>query len=485
MKLRLFLSFFLFTLCYIITHIDIISKGQQILFLSELLFFYVLFELFLEYKKEKTFYFIKTIFIFSCFNFLLIFGGFTNYFLLDDNYNFLFKYSRYPDDAITIKIIQVITYAILSSNALFYGYNIININNFKRVYLNWLNTFVKNKEFNINLLILIGIIGNTIRLYMFENGLYGRIIYLSNNNSIFLSRFQIFDQISSVILLLLVYSIVFSKCKFKITQYIFFYLLFFLEIMFKSISGARSPIVILCLSILFLFYLKSGKIKLKYILTFIFVLIFSFTILSDIKYYVTSNNTDAVGVNPVTFIKDFSNTTNTDNLTTYKILGQALIVSTNFVEDAAVGIYYMNTFEMPKNTPPFKQMLLIAPINAIIPISIFGLETYSNLGYWFRTEMLSTETFDTGTHSAAMSPITFLYFAFGITGVIVFFFIFGILLKFIDSLITGDFYEKIIYIIVLIPTVFLDSGVHGTVSTILRILFYFPIFFYLISKKAI
>jgi len=320
---------------------------------------------------------------------------------------------------------------------------------------------------------------------MFENGLYGRIIDLADNNAVFLSRVQIFDQISSVVLLLLVYSLIFSKRKFTISQYSIFYTLFFLEIMFKSISGARSPIVILCLSILFLFYLKSGKIKLKYIITFFGVLIFSFTILSDIKYYVTSNNSNAVGVNPVTFIKDFSATTNTDNSATFKILSQALIVSTNFIEDAAVGIYFINTFDMPKNTPPFKQMLLTSPINAIIPLSIFEFETYSNLGYWFRTEILSTETYNIGTHSAAMSPITFLYFAFGTLGVLIFFFFFGILLKFIDNLIIGNFYEKIIYISVLIPTVFLDSGVHGSISTIFRILFYFPLFFYFISKKSI
>ena len=95
--------------------------------------------------------------LFSCFNFLLIFGGLTNIFLLDDHYNFLFKYSRYPDDEITKQIVKVIIYAIFSCNALFYGYNLITKKNNNNMYLSWLNTFVKNKEFNINLLLLIGI----------------------------------------------------------------------------------------------------------------------------------------------------------------------------------------------------------------------------------------------------------------------------------------------------------------------------------------
>jgi uncharacterized protein with PQ loop repeat len=192
-----------------------------------------------------------------------------------------------------------------------------------------------------------------------------------------------------------------------------------------------------------------------------------------------------VGVDPITFVQKFIQTRdNSNQLNDAKFLGYAFLVSTNFLEDASVAYYYKDTYGLPANSPPFKQMLITAPINAVFPLSFLGVKTYSDVGYWFRVDILNSNPNSIGLYSAAMSPIAFIYLAFGFIGTIVFFILYGILMNFVDSLIMGGYYEKILFLSLLMPVILLESGVHGTISNIIRILVYYPIVYRIFSKKS-
>ncbi len=459
---------------------DFPNYDTKIILLSLVLLFYVIHELLFLKRKNNIFFPITVVLFFSLNFFVLSFGAGTNYFVDVD----IFKYDSYDLELVSRYKIKTLSLVIFSCWFFYVGYS----SNLGYRLANRYNLLLLKKldlrPLNLNLVLCLGFVLNIIRMMLIKGGAYGRIVDQSNDITLIVTRLRFVGDACLLLVVFGFFNFIFFPSSFNALKKYLFYILVFSEILFALLTGARFPIVALSIVFGVLYFLKHKKINAFLVLVFIFVLYFSFTIVNQYKSFVTYDYQAIENKGPIDILTEFVSSDyflpiENDNT----LLLEGILRSTNFLEDASIAVLYKDNFTLPDNTPGFKTLLLLSPINAVIPISFFGLDNSSDLGYWFRVNILNDQVDSIINFSAAMSAIGFTYLGLGVFGTLLFFYFYGVVLKFTDTFLLLGPYGKLLFLTLFLTVGILDSGIHGTLAIFIRSLVYFPICLYFFSMK--
>lgn len=333
-------------------------------------------------------------------------------------------------------------------------------------------------------LLIITVFAYGIKFYLFAIGLHGRIVdakYFSPVTGFKAgSQIRVLGDLSLVTFVFICYLFFTHKSK----KYAFlFYSCLILELFFAFLYGARGPFMTPFLIIFVTGYYAIRKIS---IINFLFIpvaLYLAFTIVLEFKTYTLSNSFKR-DPSPITTIQNFIKYRESlpqllyDDI--YGNTGEKIKASTNAVANAAMAIRHRDMIGLDDNDPSFIGNILLAPYNAIVPKFLQSKNEFA-WGYWFKNKVLKYAI--RLKYSISITPIGFLYFAGGVTGVCVGFFIYGILLRFTYAYLRYGILGFLMFIVLTSLLYNFDSVFSGTLVNVIRYTFIYPIIFYLLFSR--
>ena len=122
--------------------------------------------------------------------------------------------------------------------------------------------------------------------------------------------------------------------------------------------------------------------------------------------------------------------------------------------------------ELSSTAPAFLEDIFLAPAHAIIPRAIWTSKPLGELGFWYTQEVMGVQIFS----STGMGPLTYLYFAGGGIAVAAFFFLLGILQRWLWFMLQpwASLSGAVIFLSLLTIVSIVDSSVNGVIINFVR-----------------
>jgi hypothetical protein len=471
---------------FLLKYLNLSNFGEEVyIFKIFLLTSFLLYEI-IRIKKREPKNWKLSPFVLSCFaTFIVGYGITCLIYVIPNHYYDNIFYERFgpnPFEVLNPAMDSVFIGAIFMAIGyrLNLGYNLFKIITYK--------TFVsriikKSFDPNLNLFYFTYIVALLARLYSIYMGVYA---YTGSEEgreaaSNFMQILYYLGNIGTFNLLVisLAYFNKPSDVRYKLT----FNILLVSEVIFGLLSGMKSfviiPFVIPLLSYLIINKTVSRKYLTLTVLSFLlaYTLIEPFRVLRNID---PNFRSDPIYISE-TFIYAYElNQRNpfTDEYTPSSVFMKT-VSRTNFIIDAARAIDYAKNFKLGEGDPDFSYRLYTIPLQAFIPRVFWENKPEENLGEWFTQKVW-------GWHlkiSIDMTPFGFLYFAHGNTLIAFFFFIIGILQKFLFQYQEIGAGGVIIFVGLLSTFVIIDSLVNSTFISLLRGFPMLLTFQYFILKK--
>jgi len=146
-----------------------------------------------------------------------------------------------------------------------------------------------------------------------------------------------------------------------------------------------------------------------------------------------------------------------------------ILARSNLLQIGSLGIEYADNQPVPENAPNFLLDIFLAPVYAVLPRGLFDFKPLSNLGSWYRIEVMKILW---GNTSIAMGPFTYLYFAGGALAVALGFFFIGITQRAVtDVFLISPKAGAAIPLLILLPgLVVIDSSFYSIIINLVRFL---------------
>lgn len=327
---------------------------------------------------------------------------------------------------------------------------------------------------NMAFIFILIIISVVARLYAIQIGIYGFAQSpktLSENLAVALIINSAGQLINFSLILV---AIKFFREGFNFTYRITLALIVLIEIYFGLISGMKSA-VIFPVAILFIcYYLVHKKIHKGFIVGTILLLIFAYIIIEPFRIirmrdanfqsspgYIASSMMDAYNLNKSRKIVYGD-----------EDIFSSIVQRNNYLLNAAKAVDFADNSVLDTQAPDFREKIYTVPLQAFIPRIFWKSKPIEDHAKWFSVVVWG----GTATTAVAMTPIGFLYFAGGITAVLIGFFIFGVMQKFFWKFYLGGGGQLLIYFGFLSSVVLIDSSINGTLVNWIR---NFPIIIFL------
>jgi len=257
-----------------------------------------------------------------------------------------------------------------------------------------------------------------------------------------------------------------SRVKYAIALFLI------IEIVIGFLSGFKGQTVMPLIIVGVCQYLATGKIPRWNIAAAIIVLYFSYVIIEPFRIlrysdeYFDGRDIVAIGSAMMAIGGD------SDNFALQgKSHWRSVIVRSGLTVEAARSIRFKEENGIPEGAPQFLRNMLISPIYAFVPRLVWGGKPFGNLGQWYG-QAIYQET--TENNSIGMSPVGYLYFAGGVVGVLVGFYVIGATIRiFCGSNILSGSGGMFVFIGMLSVVMFVDSAVDSMFSSVFR---FFPLF---------
>lgn len=448
--------------------------------LSGLLCIFIVLELWQLYKTEKTHFFISPILLSCIVTFGMSLGGISNFLQMKDGqFYFLEVGSKVlPHEKEWMRI----TMAQVCIGAMFTWIGYKGKWGFKLSHLILerikMGQFL-GSNFSMPRLALLIIFGYGIKLYLFSIGLYGRIVdpkfFAPVSGYKMGSQIRIFTDFSLLTFIFVCYLFFSNKSK-RIT--LLFFACFTIELFFAFLYGARGPFLVPFLVIFVTGYFVTQRINLINIILIPTALLLAFTVVLEFKNYALSKEFRR-HPNPITVLNNFLRyretrpSVLTDDI--YNNKYENIKASTNAVANAAMAIRHMDTYGLDENDPNFVQNIVLSPYNAFVPKFLQSKNEFA-WGYWFKNKVLKHAI--ALKYSISITPVGFLYFAGGTLGVCIGFFIYGILLRFTFTFLNYGILGFLMFLTLLSTLYNFDSVFSGTLVSVIRFTFLYPIIYY-------
>ena len=461
--------FFLFILFFIIiidfVDLPIISFIIKNIFLTVFLSYNIF-----HYKKNNPErWLLNPAVLASIFTFLL---GFviTNYIhFVPDTEASKFLYKQLGSDPFPM-LNYTMTLVILSAMIMWWGYNSKlgdRLYNFlvKRP-LGLAKYFRAELKPNMAFIYTLIIISVFARFYAIEIGIYGIAQSpktLSENIAIALI-INTAGQLINFSLILV--AIKFFKEGFNFNYRITLALIVLIEIYFGIISGMKSAIIFPAAILFICYYLVNKKFHVGFIVASIILLVAAYTIIEPFRIirmrdanfqsspgYIASSMMDAYSLN-----KSRKIISGDDNVFTN------IVSRSNYLVAAAKAVDFADNSVLDSQAPDFLEKIYTVPLQAFIPRIFWRSKPVEDHATWFSVVVWG----GTATTSVAMTPIGFLYFAGGISALLIGFFVFGIMQRFVWNFYLGGGGQLLIYFGFLSSVILIDSSINGTLVNWIR-----------------
>ncbi len=444
------------------------------------------------YLPDKRFLYIKPITVFFIVTFLSSLGMATNFLIVKDQ-NELFA-PEFNSGQFMIKDYEVYLKTLFAINiasiAVWLGYETaVGIKLYDKYTKNSIYSGVLNSDINIDKLMIFGLFAYVMKAYLFSIGLFGRIVderffeegvgYKDG------SQLRIFANASFLFLFLFG---VYTFKNFKQKNIIILVVCLGIEMVYGFAYAARSAIIYPIVLVFVAHYYVNRKLNVGMIVGLVVVVLFAFSAGLDFKNYSLSSSYQKA-TNPLEAIREFSEYSEvyTDNTATTTSQGyEALVGNSNHSRVVAIAMKYKDNGRDDlfgkSDHPDFLFSFFTVPFDAFVPKFVQG-STEFPWGLWFKNEVLQHNTHL--KYSIGMTPVSYLYFTGGFIAIFLGFFLQGILLRFNEQFL----FEKKIFFILHFLVIFavlveFDSVVYATYINLLRILFLYPVAYWLLAKKS-
>ncbi|MFM7839109.1 MAG: hypothetical protein ACKO6K_06045 [Chitinophagaceae bacterium] len=431
------------------------------------------------WKQQEPYFYIHPFFLSLMVMFGLVFGGVVNFILYTEGGYFIkvFGYKLFEEREWLVRAMFIVNIAAVATavgyhlqfgQTLYKGFRSIPLYN-----------RILESDIALNRIFFFAAVAYLIKFYLFNIGLYGRILdekYFDQEVGFKLgSQIRILGDFSYITFFII------SLKKFKEPSFsinVAFYLSLVLEMFFGFIYGARSPFIIPILILTFTNYYVTRKIKVQNLLILLVVIYLAFSVVLEFKNYVLSKDFSRSS-STVEVIQSFSEKKNfyvqknTDAFGLDEVFYTTL-TSVTFVPEMAVAIRQKDKFGMDHlDFPNILNTLFWFPFDAFVPRFLQGQNEF-RWGYWFKEEVI--EMNKGVNYSIAMSPIGFLYMGGGLVLVILGFLVYGVLIRFAACFLhEGNLFSILLYFIISTTLINLDSIYSNSLIYLTRYLFIFSI----------
>ncbi|WP_258102292.1 O-antigen polymerase [Marinoscillum pacificum] len=469
----LFLS--ISVIIYLISDSFITNDQKYVILLTSLLV-YTISSIIAIYKRTEIL--LDPLILSLIINQLVFLGGFTSFLIIE---NGIFQPGRSAslipwNSQYLAKTGMLINIGTICVTYGYYSKLGTKFSNFNTKYL--IKSRISKIHLSKKMLIIIAIVGVLIKLYLMKNGLFGRLLNpdyttYGESASYLASQLAPLNRLS-----LISFTFVFFRYLKKDKGYtILFLFLVSIELFFAFIEGSRRPILELYVLIFLIYYYVNQRIKISLFLSGFIVLYIAFTLILEFKTFVLDNQISST--DPISLIQKFSNyrelNKNELNETVYENVEKNIYYRINLITQATSAIRHADLNKLDDKDPDFFLTLLLVPIDVVIPKSIQGTTTV-NWGDWFRYAVLNRGYYYT-TYSIPFSPVGYLYFLGGTLGVIVGFFIYGIMLKSISNLPQISFIGFLLFLLLLTCIGMFETAIPQSLVRYARYMFVLPFFY--------
>lgn len=274
-----------------------------------------------------------------------------------------------------------------------------------------------------------------LRIFSIISGTYG---YSSGQEMI--ENAPIYSNIINTIagfgdtLFILVTIIFISKIYNNIKIKIIFYFLFIIQIIFGILSGFKGGIIFPFIIYLLIYFLINKKIHYKFIFLLFFGIIFSFFLVEPYRQLKKINPEFKItSISIIEYQEMYSNFDFRSFFNSDDNLFVKYVFRKNLLQTSSAGINYFEKHNenLDKDSPQFLSKLFMSPLLTFIPRFIWKNKPINLDGLWYSNEVLSIPFY-------TFSPpgkLIYLYFAGGISILIIGFLIMGILQGFLVSIV--------------------------------------------------
>lgn len=470
---------FILGVIFLLSNYGLVSLKFEFILLNIVLFIYILGEVFLLYSQQGIKSIITPAVITSVTHFILAFCISNTLLIEGDHYT-----SSYYTYDYLIKAQYIV---VLCCMLFWTGYKaklgdwIAKILNSSKL-IRSLYTFDNNINLiNVYIIFSIAILFQFIGLGL---GIRGYASSGQLNNSISYSSFSEYITIISSLSIIMFGALAIESYsneknkKMKIYMNGFFIILILIGFMMGMKGSVLMPILMLIMAKL----LVQKKLNIKFIIIGFVMLIIAYSVIGNFREVLRSSDNlsrmEALQL-AITLSKvDDSNQNLTD----------AVFDRFNETKDFSASIYYKDNYGLGEKDPQFLYSIMVAPLSAIIPRTVWPSKPMSTYGLWFSRAVYDVP--DNVYSSTKMSMEGFLYFSGGIFGVLLGIYILGIVMKVVYQFLifktNNGTYSKahfLLYLNFLPLFMYLDTPT-SLISNLIRFFFIYPLVIKFIYKKS-
>jgi len=240
------------------------------------------------------------------------------------------------------------------------------------------------------------------------------------------------------------------------------------EVAFGFLSGFKGAVLTPMIVVILCRYMAGRGISRSHILAGVLLLSLAYVIIEPFRQ---SYNAQGRGGAPdfasvATMLVASDSVSEGDPLTAASLF-QQVALRMNLSNIGAHGIDYADDpARHSPDDPKFLQNILMSPVTAFIPRAVWPSKPLANSGQWYTNQVLGKQI----NSSTAMGPVSFLYMAGGVTAIVVFFLIIGMIQRalFVWFNPFASFGGAMIYLAVVGNLAFINSAIDSLFVTMIR-----------------
>jgi hypothetical protein len=237
------------------------------------------------------------------------------------------------------------------------------------------------------------------------------------------------------------------------------------ELIFGLLSGMKAAIVMPFLVPVICSYMARGKMSSMWLGLTVVAFFLSYLIVEPFR---AARNDESGALTSSSAIVQVLMTDSVDQSRAAGIgIGWRILARGNISHIGSLGIEYADSNdELSSTAPAFLADLFLAPAHAVVPRAIWKTKPLGELGFWYTQEVMGMQL----NSSTGMGPLTYLYFAGGFIAVAVFFFLLGILQRWIWFMLRpwASVSGAVIFLSLLTTISMIDSGANGVLINLMR-----------------
>lgn len=243
---------------------------------------------------------------------------------------------------------------------------------------------------------------------------------------------------------------------------------FIYELLIGYLSGFKSQVVMPVIVVAAAYYWQRRTLPIALFPTLLALLFSAYVIIEPfrvLRYEDTAFRGTTVAALAEAVIDPGATSTGESSPLVPTIVAYGTRSNGTYVASLAIG-FADETPLLPEGAPNFLGDVFLAPIHALVPRLIWESKPLGDLGNWF----FQTVFGGTGvSNSVAMTPIGYLYFTAGVSGVLLGFLIFGALIRLLFQKCSRLGSGGAVTLLGLAPLlVNLDSSINGTIVSLIR-----------------